>query len=37
LNFRLPHGDLLFGTLRTRRNATQAARWPSFEVARRGA
>jgi len=34
LNFLLPLGDLLLGTLCTRCSPPQAARWPSFEVAR---
>jgi sterol desaturase/sphingolipid hydroxylase (fatty acid hydroxylase superfamily) len=34
VNFLLPLGDLLFGTLRTKMSPAEAARWPSYAAAR---
>jgi sterol desaturase/sphingolipid hydroxylase (fatty acid hydroxylase superfamily) len=34
VNFLLPLGDLLLGTLRTRMTTAEAARWPSYAAAR---
>jgi sterol desaturase/sphingolipid hydroxylase (fatty acid hydroxylase superfamily) len=34
VNFLLPLGDLMLGTLRTQMTPAEAARWPSYEVAR---
>jgi len=34
VNFLMPLGDLLLGTLRTRMTPAEAARWPSYAAAR---
>jgi sterol desaturase/sphingolipid hydroxylase (fatty acid hydroxylase superfamily) len=34
VNFLLPLGDLVFGTLRTKMSPAEAARWPSYAAAR---